>query len=440
MENKTYTQIIEYLEQRGYDKTKPGLSRTLKLLEKCGNPHNKLKFIHVAGTNGKGSISVMLSFILVQSGLSVGFYPSPYLVNFNERIQVNNIPIDNISLERIANYVISKADEMEDHPTYFEMVTVIGMLYFVEKKCDIVILEVGLGGRLDSTNIIQNPIMCIIANIGYDHQNFLGNTIEEIAYEKAGIIKNNSVVVSYDNLDSVREILNKVAKEQNAKIYYPESNSVKLYSYSLSQNMQTVSYNNKLYTVSLLGLNQLKNLEVVFKAIELLNKMGYSISEQDVIIGLEKVCWHARFEVLRFNPTIILDGGHNEQCAISLVDNIGEYIDKKVVFVLGILKDKNYSKVIDILLPYANKIICVTPPNIRALDANSLKKEVVNRINYFEQYGLTDTYGGDILTTDDVSTETSISNIFNQNNSGDIVVCFGSLYLAGKILKLLDNN
>lgn len=423
-------ELIDYLENHGWNKVKLGLERTKELLFKLGNPQDKLKFIHVAGTNGKGSTCAMLMSILMEAGYKIGFYPSPYLVDFSERIQINEKNIDEKSLERIGEKVKNISDNMTTHPSYFEMVTAIGMQYFLEQKCDIVILETGMGGRLDSTNIIEKPLLSIITNIGLDHVEFLGDNIEAIAREKAGIIKQECSTVSYDNPKEVKNILIEEANKKNSEIAFASNNDIKLLSFDIDEKIgQKILYNNKEYFLSLLGLNQLNNLSVVFKAIETLKEKEIKnkkivIEEEDIKKGLGKVKWPARFQMLSKSPLFILDGGHNAQCAKALAENISYYFKEQgITFILGMLKDKNYKEVIDEIIPFAQKVITVTPDNPRALDGKELKKVIEKKLKEINKEFVECTF------------YESLHEAIKESEKSEITICFGSLYLAGDVIR-----
>ena len=256
----TYEEALSYINDFTWSKSRLGLKRTRELLCKLGDPQKKLKFIHVAGTNGKGSICAMTERILREAGYRTGFYPSPYLEDFRERIQVNGELITKEALTRITERVASAADMMEDHPSQFELITAIGMLYFMEQKCDFVVLEVGMGGALDSTNVIDVPEVAVIANIGLDHTEYLGDTIEKIAETKCGIIKSGSSVVSYSNVFSVMEIIRNTCKEKRAPLY--EAKDVKFLCHDLYG--QKFLSEGREYILSLLGKNQEKKCSNCF--------------------------------------------------------------------------------------------------------------------------------------------------------------------------------
>ena len=420
----TYEEALSYINDFTWSKSRLGLKRTRELLYKLGDPQKKLKFIHVAGTNGKGSICAMTERILREAGYRTGFYPSPYLEDFRERIQVNGELITKEALTRITERVASVADMMEDHPSQFELITAIGMLYFLEQECDFVVLEVGMGGALDSTNVIDAPEAAVIANIGLDHTEYLGDTIEKIAETKCGIIKSGSSVVSYPNVSSVMEIIRNTCKEKQVPLYEAKDAE------SLYRDLygQMFLSEGKEYVLSLLGNNQIRNAATVLSVVEALRDKGHAIPEEAVSQGLSQVKWPARFEVLNHEPLFILDGGHNPQCAQALVENLETYLladksDKQsVTFLIGMLKDKDYHRVLGILKPYGFNYVCITPDNTRALNGSELA-DTIRSMN--------PDHPGKIVSADSIKEGIQIASAY-----GLPVVAFGSLYSAGEIRRV----
>ncbi|MDO4960639.1 MAG: folylpolyglutamate synthase/dihydrofolate synthase family protein [Eubacteriales bacterium] len=421
----TLKEAIDYINDFTWSTSRLGLERTKELLFKLGDPQKRLKFIHVAGTNGKGSTCAMLESVLRNAGYRTGFYPSPYIEDFRERIQVNAEYITEEALTRITEKVSLVADAMEDHPSQFELITAIGMLYFEEMKCDIVVMEVGLGGALDSTNVIDPPEAAIITNIGLDHTEFLGNTVEEIAKTKAGIIKTGTRAVSYDQVPSVIEVLKKDCDEKSVPIRF----AGKCTKISSSLDGQRFMYKENEYELSLLGKHQLANAAVVLETIEVLREIGYNINADAVLTGLKQVRWPARFEVLSKDPLFILDGGHNPQCAEALVEGIKEYIvdsgeSEKVTFLIGMLSDKDYETTLGLIRPYGGCYVCITPDSPRALKASRLA-ETISAI-YEEEGGIIPvTYRDDLKSAIIAALETGLP-----------VIAFGSLYSAGELRRI----
>ena len=417
-------EAIEYITSNTWSQWRLGLERTYELLERVGHPDKQLKFVHVAGTNGKGSTCAMIESMLRAAGYTTGTYPSPYIEDFRERIQVNGELIPKEALTGITERVASAADMMEDHPSQFELITAIGMLYFMEQKCDFVVLEVGMGGALDSTNVIEAPEVAVIANIGLDHTEYLGDTIEKITETKCGIIKSGSSVVSYSNVSSVMEIIRNTCKEKRAPLY--EAKDVKFLCHDLYG--QKFLSEGREYVLSLLGKNQVRNAATVLSVVDALRDKGYVISDETVSKGLSQVKWPARFEVLSHEPLFILDGGHNPQCAQALAENLEAYlpadkIDKQnVTFLIGMLKDKDYHRVLDTLKPYGFNYVCITPENTRALNGDELA-DTIRSMN--------PDHPGKIVSADSIKEGIQIASAY-----GLPVVAFGSLYSAGEIRRV----
>ncbi|MBQ0146653.1 MAG: bifunctional folylpolyglutamate synthase/dihydrofolate synthase [Lachnospiraceae bacterium] len=381
----------------GWNTTKLGLERTRELLDKLGNPQNSLRFVHVAGTNGKGSTCAMLESVLRKEGYVTGFYPSPFIQDFRERLQIRGEMIPKPDLARITQRVAAIADSMEDHPTQFELITAIGMVYFAECKCDIVILEVGMGGIYDSTNIISAPEVAVICNIGYDHTEYLGNSLEEIAWNKCGIIKKGSSVAAYDNVPEVMKVITDTCEHEGCRLY-------------LAADEDPV------YEIPLIGKHQKNNEKTVLAIIRALRDRGWKISEEAVREGLADTVWPARFEKLRDDPLFILDGGHNPQCAKALTETLDEYMPgQKVLFIMGMLKDKAYKEVLDIIMPYADEFVTLTPDSPRALTAEELAEAIVSA-------------GGKASSA--ANAHEAIETAYR---TGKPTVAFGSLYMAGDI-------
>ncbi len=380
----TKEEAIQYIENFTWSTTRLGLSRTRELLERTGNPQKDLKFVHVAGSNGKGSTCAMLESVLRCAGYKTGLYISPYIQDFCERIRVNgkNIPPDDLAA--VTEKIKTHADAMEDHPSQFELVTAVAFEYFKEQDCDIVVLEVGMGGELDSTNVIDAPEVAVITNIGLEHTEYLGNTIGEIARTKGGIIKAGCSAVCYDGEPEAKEVIEKICEKKGVKLYMtdfsktvPCGQSLDGQNFILSGDEDVCMAADKKakYFIPLIGPHQLKNAAVVLKAIEALRDRGWNIPESAVKEGLANTKWPARFEVLSRDPLFILDGGHNPQCAAALRESVETLVikgDSCANFILGVLRDKDYEGIIDILKPYANKFFCVTPENDRALSADEL--------------------------------------------------------------------
>ena len=391
-------EAIEYIENQGWSETRLGLDRTRTLLAALGNPQEKLRFVHVAGSNGKGSTCAMLDNILRCAGYRTGLYTSPYIECFNERMRVNGEDIPGTELARITERIKAIAEAMDDHPSQFELVTAIAMQYFYERRCDIVVLEVGMGGTLDSTNVIPAPEAAVITNIGLEHTEYLGSTITEIAAAKAGIIKPGCSAVSYDGDSAATAVLEPISETLDG---------------------QRFRYKGAEYIISLLGAHQLKNAAVVLETVDALSERDWDISAQSVECGLRGAKWPARLEVLGRLPLFILDGGHNPQCAAALAESLHRLLPGvKFVCLMGVLADKDYAAMVDAVLPLAERFVCVTPNSARALPAGKLCEFLRERGAEAETCGSMD--------------EGILKALLAADEDGR-VVAFGSLYIAGAV-------
>ena len=374
-----YNEALEYIHAINWTFCKPGLERVSELCRALGDPQKDIQCIHVAGTNGKGSFCAMLSSILKEAGYRVGLYTSPHMVRFNERMRVNGECISDDDLAEITEAVKPYADMMEDRPTEFELVTAIAFQYFKKMKCDIVILETGLGGRLDATNVIEAPVASVITGIDLDHTAILGDTYEKIAYEKAGIIKQNAPVVLGDCNDSALSVLLEVAKERSSAVRRADLSALSQISYSLDGTV----FSYKRYadlSLSLAGIYQPKNCATVIECVDTLRECGYEISDEALYAGLSKTKWVGRFEVLSKNPLVIYDGGHNPQGVKAFVDSLRSVIsDQKVCLLCGVLRDKDYDHMIKELSGVACAVFTLTIDNPRALPAEELAQMLSNK-------------------------------------------------------------
>ena len=414
-----YEEALAYLNNYGWSNTKFGLSRTFELLAALGDPHKKLRFVHVAGTNGKGSTCAMLAQILQCAGYRTGLYISPYIQEFRERIQVNGKPIPEDRLSAITEKIAEISERMEEHPSHFEMITAIGMQYFCEEQCDIVVLEVGMGGEFDSTNVIDPPEVAVITNIGLDHTEYLGNTIEAIAATKGGIIKPGCSCVCYNGDMRAVQVITDICRERNVPLVIPASYTIEPLESSLDG--QRFTYRRQEHFLRLLGAHQLQNAAVVLEVIGLLREKGFEISKEAVAEGLRLVKWPARFEVLRRDPLFLLDGGHNPQCAEALTACLREYLPgKKVTFLMGMLKDKDYPTVVDLVAPFAERFVCIRPHSPRALDPAVLAE-------------LAKEHGIPAAAYEDAAAAVE----YCRSLTDCPVVAFGSLYAAGEIRTLM---
>lgn len=419
----TVNEALNYIHSYFWKGSIPGLSRTNELLRRMGDPHNRLKFVHVAGTNGKGSTASMLASVLTAAGYCTGLYTSPYINCFNERMQVDGKMIEDELLVDIVNFVKPHAEAMTDHPTEFELVTAIGMEYFARKNCDIVVLEVGMGGELDSTNVIDTPEAAVICNIGLDHTDVLGSTLEEIAAAKAGIIKGGDAVL-YRCSPSVEAVFEEKCAATHTKLHKADFDSIRLVSRSFEGQTFCCGGRENL-EIALLGEHQLRNAAVVLKTVEVLQSKGWHITEEQLRKGLRETAWPGRFELLRKEPLFIVDGGHNPQCMAALAENMACFLpDRPITALTGVMADKDFSDMYRMVAPYITRFVTVTPANPRAMQAEKLA-EVLS------QFGKPVTP----CATVDEGVRTAIA----QTEANGAVLAFGSLYMLGDIRKSVEN-
>ncbi len=417
-----YNEAIEYIHGTLKFGSKLGLHNIGELLRLMGDPQKKLKFVHVAGTNGKGSTVAFISSILIEAGYRTGVYTSPFIQRFSERIKIGEAEISMDELAEITAYVKENVDKMlemgENHPTEFEIVTAIAFEYFYRNKCDIVVLEVGLGGRFDSTNIIDTPELAVITTISYDHTERLGNTLPEIAFEKAGIIKHGGDVVIYGQCEEVEDVFEEACASRGAHPHRVDFSD--LVSKKFDINGQTFSLNGyDDLQISLLGSHQQHNAAVAVRAAEMLRNKGYNITEDAIRRGLKKTKWPGRLEVVSRNPVVLVDGAHNIEGASVLRKALDEYFPgKAVIFIMGVLRDKDYTNMMNLVLPGCKRLYAVTPDSPRALTANELAEAA-------------DKYCKSIITCDTI--EQAVHSCIEAASSDDVICSFGSLYYVGEV-------
>lgn len=412
-----YKQALEYIHGVSWLGSKPGLSRTRALLDHMGNPQDKLRFIHVAGTNGKGSTCAMLASVLKAAGCKTGLYTSPYIVRFNERMQINGVEISDTELAEITEYVKRFADTLEDTPTEFELVTAIGFEYFYRNACDVVVLEVGMGGALDSTNVIAAPLLAIITELALDHTAVLGATLAEIASAKAGIIKPGCAVLSADNTAEGAAVIADTCNRLGCPHFTPDYAAVT--EKECTTDGIAFSYHGERYKIALCGTYQFRNAAVVLKAVELLRKGGMHIEAAAVASGLAAVRWRARFELLNESPAFIYDGGHNPQGVAAAIESYrARYGSVKPVVLIGLMADKDYKKELVMLSALTDRFVAVKPCNPRALAEESLAGEIC-------------ALGCDCVAAESVAK--GVEAAVQIANGKCPVLALGSLYMYGEV-------
>lgn len=406
-----YNQSLNYIHSIPKFRRPLGNENLRNLLTLLGNPQGKLKFIHIAGTNGKGSTAAYVAEILHRSGYKTGLFTSPFLETFNDRIKVNDKYISDDDISVYTDRVKTIMEENNALVSEFAFVTAVSFLYFHEKQCDFVVLEVGMGGKLDATNVIDDSIVSVICKIGLDHTQYLGNNIEEIALEKCGIIRENGTVVSYPNED-VADIIKQSAEEKHARVIFADTPTI------LENGF---SYKGNEYSLSLKGLYQPQNACVALEIVSAMREMGISIPENCVKDGLANTKWAARFEFISDN--IIIDGGHNIDGIRALKKSLLS-LNRKIVLVIAMMEDKDYDTCIRELAPIAESVIATQIDMPRCLDANKISN-IIESINI------------------PVSVNTNPVNALNDalKQCGDGIVCVcGSLFLAGEIRKKIKKQ
>ena len=413
-------QAMAFITSTDWKGSSLGLSRMEEMMALLHNPQQRLHVVHVAGTNGKGSCCAMLSSILKKAGYRTGMYTSPHLLRFEERFLVDGREISEEDFCRTAEIVSEAAAFMEDKPTEFEILTAMAFVYFDMMKCDAVMLEVGLGGRLDATNIIKDPDACVIMNIGLDHTDILGDTPQKIAYEKAGIIKEGCDVVIYEYEPDVTAVFEKTCDEKHARLHKTDFSQIEILSEGIGR--QAFSYKGlENLRLSLLGRHQFNNAAVVIETANVLKEKGYDITEEHIRSGLADTQWAARLSVIGTSPLFILDGAHNPQCSLALKESLPALLqESKAVFLCGMLKDKDYESVMDMMAPFAKEFICLTPVSKRALAGEKLA-EILNAKSYPARAC--------------ASFEDGVRTAEEAAGSDGVVIGFGSLYLAGYLME-----
>ena len=417
-----YEEAREYLDQVSKGGSVLGLDNMRELLKRLENPQDSLKFVHISGTNGKGSVLAYVSTVFKEAGYRTGRYISPTLFSYREKIQVNESFIGREDLARLTEEVKKAAEEMQNSgkgfPTIFEIETALAFLYFAEQKCDIVILETGLGGALDATNVIKTSVMEVITSISMDHMEFLGDTLGKIALQKAGIIKPHTSVVSAVQDMEAMEVIRDVCRKKECVFDTVDQEQIKDISYGYEG--QSFSYKDwKNIKISLMGSYQIKNAALALEAIEALRKLGYELNDKVVYQGMKTAVWKGRFTVISKEPFIIMDGAHNQAAAEELVRSLKLYYPgKKFYYIFGMFRDKDYHQVIRLTAPLAEHIVTVeTPENPRALPAEELKKAVAEVNPSVEAAG---------------NLRMAVNRVMEQIDKDAVIVIFGSLSFLGE--------
>lgn len=416
-----YDEAIEYIHGISWTFCKPGLDRIGELCARLGNPERSLRFVHVAGTNGKGSFCAMLAEILTAAGYRTGLYTSPFILEFNERMRIDGKNIANEELAEITEYVRPIADAMTDKPTEFELITAIAFEYFKRNNVDIVVLEAGMGGRLDSTNIIPPALLTVITGIAIDHAAFLGDTVEKIAREKAGIIKSGCPVLFGGTDDDAKTVISARAAECGVKYVNTDRSAITIRRMTLDGTDFDYGGFSSLH-IGLLGEYQPYNAANVIEAVKLLREGGISILDSAVYDGLGRVRWHARFEIIRREPLTIFDGAHNPEGISSAVRSVAKYFPSgNVCAVSGVLRDKDYGFISRELSRTFRHVFTITPDSPRALSA--------------EEYALAlGEAGADATACAGVKEALGAATAYAKQH-GCAIICLGSLYTYGDVVR-----
>ena len=424
-----YEEARVYLDEiAGYGSVLGLSNMRRELAERLGNPQDQLRFVHIAGTNGKGSVLAYVSTVLTEAGYRVGRYISPVVSSYEEKIQVDGIPIDKADLAELVTQIAWAADaqkrEKAGTPTVFEVETVLAFLYFKKKNCDIVVLETGLGGSEDATNIIKDTEVCVITPVSMDHASVLGNTLNEIAEKKAGIIKPGAQVVTAPQDGTVMDVMREKCLREGCHLTTVDTDSIERIYAGLDG--QRFGYRGGKYEISLAGTYQVENACTALEVLNALRKQGYEISDEAAHRGFVNTKWPYRFTIINHKPTVILDGAHNPAGAKALAESVKQYLSgKKVRYVFGVFADKNYGKIIELTAPLAEEIVCVeTPGNTRALPAERLA-EAVRKVN--PRVKAADSIGS------------AVRRVMDASEDDDAVVIFGSLSFLGEAEREVKN-
>ncbi|MEW9122606.1 MAG: folylpolyglutamate synthase/dihydrofolate synthase family protein [Thermotaleaceae bacterium] len=429
-----YQEALDYIASVYKFGSKLGLENIKYLLKLMGNPHEGQKVIHVAGTNGKGSTSSFISSVLVEQGYKVGLYTSPFLEEFTERIRVNGVNIPKDELAEITLFVKEKVEQMladgKSHPTEFEVVTAIGFEYFKRQQLDYLVLEVGLGGRGDSTNVIDDPLVSIITPIDFDHIEYLGDTLGKIAYQKAGIIKKGSYVVSYPQKEEAMKVIEEECLQQQSKLIIAPIDRIELLKYDEDgQCFHTYWGEEKIENlcISMLGEHQTQNATVALAALKILiEEHQIPISKEALYQGFNKTIWPGRLEIMKKHPTVIIDGAHNIHGIRALKKALTKlYSHKKIMLVIAILGDKDVQGMLDEIIPLSDRIVVTQPNNERALPAAKLADKIKP---YQKSLKIEQEIPGAVETA------------FQWAEEEYIIVFCGSLYMIGDVRTILRNR
>ena len=431
-----YRQALNYIENTGKFGSRLGLENVSRLLDILGNPHRDLRIIHVAGTNGKGSTCSFINSMLIYQGYNVGLYTSPYLEEFNERIKINNVNISDEdlaqSVSRVSDAIGQMIEEGCDHPTEFEIITACAFLYFRDRDVDFAVIEVGLGGRLDATNVCI-PLVSAITSISMDHTEYLGDTLARIAFEKGGIIKNKRPVVLYQQSDEVESVISSICSERYSELFITENDKIEYISEGMSSQSVNLEVMGHFYSgieISLPGRHQARNLAVALSVLRLL-EISSDISQVDteaLYRSIRETRWPGRMEVIKTEPLTIIDGAHNPDGAAILSESVDRYlVGKKINLVFGMLRDKDILSVAKLLAVRADRIIITEPESPRAASSAEVHGIILEALR-----------GEDVPDITEIpDIEEAVRQAQSMAGDGEVVIYAGSLYMIGRVRSLL---
>lgn len=421
-----YQETIEFLEISNWMGSRLGLSRVKQLLHLAGDPQKNMQCIHVAGTNGKGSTAAMLASVLQEAGYRTGLYTSPHLRRYNERIRIDGKDVSDEEMCRAAEILEKCVEQMDDRPTVFERITALAFVCFERAGCDAVVLEVGMGGRLDATNVIDEPACSVLCHIDLDHTEILGDTIAKIAEEKAGIIKKNCPAVAQQQSKEALEVFRRTCGELNSPLTVTDPAQLHVKKQSLDG--QVFDYKDrKDLLIPLIANYQLGNVLGVLDTVDVLQNSGWHIPEDALRVGLRKTRWAGRFEVLQKSPLVVIDGAHNPDGVQQLAQCLATYLpDRKITFLMGVMADKDYRHMIRTLQPFAKEFFTVTPPSSRSLPCEDLARVID------EETGVKATPGGDV--------KSGLSMAMDSLATDGVLCIFGSLYQVGEVQEWFETK
>lgn len=441
----THKEAVEFLTEAKKNGIRPGLSRVRELLRRLNNPQDGLKFIHVAGTNGKGSTCRFMASALTKCGIKVGSFNTPQLKDYEECFTFRLRNMSEADFTLLMEQIVSVSEEMRADeigaPTEFECMVGLAMLFFAKKNAEIVILECGMGGLSDATNVIDAPLLSVLTRISYDHMQYLGETLTEIATQKAGIIKSGSKVVTVAQNCEVMSVISEKTAQTNTELTIADESTLKK-KLSPKESCFKTPDGTKV-TIHMLGSYQIENAYLAFTALSLLTDLGYTLPLKKILAGFEKASWHGRFTLLDARRNLYIDGAHNEGAAERLKESIESYFtNKKIVYIMGMLKDKEYDKVTDLLTGYAQAVVVITPSSPRGLDkmelAGSIMKAAVR--NYKESGGQPSFghYCPQISSADSLEEALEMADLLKGKKG--IILAFGSLSFLGELTDIIEKG